>query len=401
MTRPFRLFPLLLLALSLLASGAEAACGPDRIQASGAIYRICMPSTVPYNGRLVVWAHGFQTSGTQVSIPEDQLAVNGQSLPELVNGLGFGFATTSYAKTGLAVRQGTADVLDLVNLYRAEQGAPTKVYLTGASEGGLITALLAEQHPEAFSGALAVCGPVGDFAYQMEYLGDARAAFQYFFPELIPGDPFRPAPELAAGWDDYYAATVKPALLAPANRKKLKQWVKAAKLPFDPKKSLSTMEDAARQVLGYAVMDMEDARETLGGMPFGNLDRQYKGAALNREVPRAAADAAALAEMRANYDTGGRPGIPLITVHTSLDPQVPYRHEKLYLGKTRKSGSYPKQHFNIRVDRYGHCKLSRDEVLLSFAALMLYADDASALAGLDAATRQTLLQLARKYRLPL
>jgi pimeloyl-ACP methyl ester carboxylesterase len=406
MTRLFRLFPLFLfLGLSLLAPGAEAACGPDRVQASGAIYRICMPPAGRYNGRLVVWAHGFQDAGTPVSIPEQQLKAGNLSLPDLVNGLGFGFATTSYARTGLAVRQGMADLLDLVSLYRAEQGTPAKVYLTGASEGGLITALLAERHPEAFSGALAVCGPVGDFAWQMRYLGDARASFQYFFPELIPGDPFRPSPELAAGWEDYYAATVKPALLARENRKRLKQWVKTAKLAYDPKHPLATMEDAARQVLGYMVMDLEDARETLGGMPFGNAGVRYRGAsdnaALNERVPRVEADAAALAEIQAHYDTGGRPGIPLITVHTSLDPLVPYRHEKLYLGKTRRSKSYPKKHFNIQVERYGHCNLTRNETLLAFAALLLYAGDAPALAGLDASTRQTLLQLARRYRLPL
>ncbi|MGH9895054.1 MAG: hypothetical protein ACREA0_24340, partial [bacterium] len=61
-----------------------------------------MPAPEDYNGRLVVFAHGFQDAGTPVRIPEEQLAVGGLSLPALVNGLGFGFATNSYSKTGLA-----------------------------------------------------------------------------------------------------------------------------------------------------------------------------------------------------------------------------------------------------------------------------------------------------------
>ena len=36
--------------------------------------------------------------------------------------------------------------------------------------------------------ALALCGPVGDFAGQIDYLGDFRVLFDYFFPGVIPGD---------------------------------------------------------------------------------------------------------------------------------------------------------------------------------------------------------------------
>lgn len=400
-----RTIPLLLLAgISLLPSAAFGDCSPDRIQASGAIYRICMPPSGKYNHRLVMWAPGFQTAGTAVAIPEDLIEAGGVSLPDLANSLGFAFATTGYSKTGLAVRQGMADVVDLVNLFHTEQGAPEKIYLAGASQGGLVAALLAEQHPEVFSSALAVCAPVGDFADQMQYLWDALATFQYLFPTLIPGDPLNPTPDLIDRWPDYYATTVKPALLAPANRKRLKQWAKTAKLAFDPKRPIPTLENTARQVLGYAVMDLQEASATLGGSPFDNIGRQYRGvpdkAARGRDVTRVAADATALAEIRTNYDTSGRPGVPLITAHTSLDPLVPYRQAQLYLGKTRKSKSYLKKHINIRVNRYGHCNLTRDEVLLSFAALIVSAGDARILTGLDPATRGSLLRLALKYRLP-
>ena len=75
-----------------------------------------------YNGMLVIWAHGFQDAGTPVSIPEDQLCLGGFCLPDIVNGLGFAFATNSYSKTGLAVLQGKADILDLVNIFTLAEG---------------------------------------------------------------------------------------------------------------------------------------------------------------------------------------------------------------------------------------------------------------------------------------
>ena len=89
----------------------------------------------------MIWAHGFQDAGTPVSIPEDQLCISGFCIPDLVNALGFGFATNSYRKTGLAVLEGKADIRNLVDIYAARKGRPSKVYLVGASEGGIITAL--------------------------------------------------------------------------------------------------------------------------------------------------------------------------------------------------------------------------------------------------------------------
>src|SRR5262245_58972433 len=119
-------------AIVLLASAArsEAVCDPDRTQASGAVYRICMPEPSEWNGRLVIFAHGYVAFNEPVGIPEDQLMLpDGTSLPDLVNALGFAFATTSYAQNGTAVRQGLADVEDLVHVFQDEKGFVKKVYL--------------------------------------------------------------------------------------------------------------------------------------------------------------------------------------------------------------------------------------------------------------------------------
>jgi pimeloyl-ACP methyl ester carboxylesterase len=76
--------------------------------------------------------------------------------------------------------------------------------MAGASEGGIITALLVEQYPDRLDGGLGVCGPIGDFPYQIDYFGNARVLFEYFFPGLIPGDMFDPPPELGEDWPAFY-----------------------------------------------------------------------------------------------------------------------------------------------------------------------------------------------------
>jgi hypothetical protein len=107
--KPYSKIIVVLLCLFWVAASpakGDFSCKPDDLQDSGSIYRICMPTDVPYNNKLVIWAHGFQDATDPVQIPEDQLSFGGVSIPEVITGLGYGFATNSYSKTGLAVRQG-------------------------------------------------------------------------------------------------------------------------------------------------------------------------------------------------------------------------------------------------------------------------------------------------------
>lgn len=371
----FAAFTLLLLLFSASALGASF-CAPDGLQASGSIYRICMPPADMYNGKLVIFAHGFQDANTPVQIPEDQLQIGDQSLPELVNGLGYGFATNSFSKTGLAVRQGAEDILDLVNIFTAEQGAPSQILLTGASEGGIIAALLTEQHPEIFNGGMGLCGPVGDFPFQINYFGNARATFEYFFPGLIPGDPFNPSQPLIDNWRNYYALVVEPIIFAPENKNRLDQWVNVARLPFDVNDRINTLRISAEDVLRYAVVNLNDASITLGGFPFDNQSHWYTGSnndfLLNLLVRRVAADESALQEMKTFYNTTGSLSAPLITMHTTRDQQIPYVHENIYILKTISTGSFLTRHLNIPIDRFEHCNFTSGEVLFAFGILLQY-----------------------------
>jgi len=335
-----------------------------------------MPAPADYNGMLVIWAHGFQDAGTAVGIPEDQLCIGTFCIPDVINSLGFGFATNSYSKTGLAILQGKDDVLDLVNIYTAQKGKPQKVYLVGASEGGIITALSLEQHPDVYSAGLAACGPIGDFPFQINYFGDARATFEVFYPGLIPGPAFNPSPALVSIWSDYYNLIVKPIVLAPANRDRLNQWVTVAHLPFDASNYIATVQVSVQDVLRYSVVNLNDTAATLGGFPFDNSTRVYQGSSndllLNLLVPRAHASLDAYAAMNTSYHTTGVLKRPLITLHTLRDQQVPFAHEQYYALKTLVSGSLLTRHLPIAIDRFRHCNFTPDEMLASFAIMLFY-----------------------------
>jgi hypothetical protein len=375
---------------------ALKACA-EGVQSTGSFFEIYMPPPLTYNGRFVIWAHGFQDANEPVGIPYDQLCFDGNCIPDLLVGLGFGFATNSYRKVGLAVNEGKEDILDLVdNLVEygvdCEVGGqpllpspPEIVYVIGASEGGLITTLLAEQNPDVFDAGYALCGPIGDFPLQINYLGDARVTFEYFFPGRIPGygifngifyddNDHEKVPE---DWNNYFEDEILP--LLQSHPLKAKQWFKVAKLPYDPDNYLETVVNSAKDVLRYSIINLLDAVDVLGGEPFDNRWKWYTGSyndfRLNLRVKRLKPDPAAIVEMKSYYNTSGQLDIPLITTHTLRDQQVPYWHETLYNLKTIAMGSFLTDHLNIPVDRYGHCNFTLEEALGGFALMLLYAGD--------------------------
>ena len=373
LARPALVVTGLLACLPAPASSQTSTCSPDVTQPStGAKIRLCMPAPGLWNGDLVVFAHGYVSPEAPIAIPEDQLKLpDGTSLPGILNALGFGFATTSYRKNGLAIVTGIEDVKDAVSAFVAEHGQPRETYLTGASEGGALTALAVERHPEVFSGGVAACGPVGDFRRQIDYWGDFRALFDLNFPGLIPGTAVSVPETVRQNWDSVYVPAIQKAFLArPAA---LDELLRVSRAPFDSADP-TTKSQTALGLLWYSAFATMDGITTLGGQPFDNTLRFYTGSGndllLNLLVKRYRADAGAVQEIEADYQTSGRLAAPVVTLHTTGDPIVPYWHEPLYTWKTLLGGS-ALEHLNLPVVRYGHCQFQAAEALVALGLLVL------------------------------
>jgi pimeloyl-ACP methyl ester carboxylesterase len=356
---------LLVITLPVHAATTTPAGCTEGTQSSGALYQICMPPS--WNGDLLVYAHGYVSPIEPLAIPAESTQI-----AEAANLLGYAFATTSYSVNGLAVLEGKADILDLVTVFSDTQSMADQVLLTGFSEGSLITTLAVEQHPDLFTGGLAGCGPLGDFHRQINYFGDFRLLFDYFFPGLIPGSPIDIPPALVGDWPSHYQNVVEPVITDPANTHLLDQLFQVTAAPYDPadpNTRYATLYDALR----YNVMTTNDGIAKLGGQPFDNHDRVYSGSdnddALNAAIPRYSADPAALAAIEASYQTTGQLTVPLVTIHTTLDPIVPAWHTPLYRLKVMNSDNLA-QHDHINIGRYGHCNFTELELLDALALLL-------------------------------
>ena len=355
------------MAAHAFALCSESNADPDGVQGSGAVYRIYMPEIDCWNGDLVVYAHGYVAFNEPVQIPEDQLTVpgGGPSLPAIVNALGYAFAVTSYSRNGLAVQEGIADVVDLVEIFNSTHGTAGRVYLDGVSEGGLITALAMERHPEVFTAGLAACGPVGSFVAQTNYFGDFRVVFDYYFPNAFPGDATEVPAMVIDNWDTIYAPLFEYLVNVSPGRIDQLLAVTGASVGDDP----ATRVQTVLELLWYAAFATNDATAQLGGQPYFNHRRWYSGSSndirLNIWAARYTPDPAVVNTMQSAYTTTGVLTKPIVTLHTTGDPVIPYWHESIYRLKTILTGSGAK-HINIPINRYGHCNFTTGEIVGAF-----------------------------------
>ncbi len=363
-----------------LASETEAlgTCDPDVIQPNGAIYRFCLPPG--WNGEaLLTYAHGYVWFNEPLGIPEDHICFgepgNQTCINDVVNDFGMAFAVTSYPTNGLAVLPAVDDMVNLVTVFSDTYGAPGIVLVAGVSEGGLVTTLATERYPDVFDGGLAACGPIGSWVGQINYFGDFRVLLDYFFPGLIPTEEIAIPAWLINDWinNDYFTNVAEPVLFGPSSALSLTQLLETSRLPIIPGDD-ETIHIALKDAMAYNIMATNDIMTKLGGNPFDNMDRIYSGSsddpALNAAVKRFVADQIALAAME-DYETTGELERPLITLHTSLDQQVPNWHEDLYRQKVLENHTWM-WHVDqpVPVNNYGHCNFDpNEEVLPAFFTL--------------------------------
>ncbi len=134
---------------------------------NGAAYLVEVPAN--WNGKLVMYAHGYAGTGAALNVGPPPIR------RYLIQN-GYAWASSSYAKNYYDVRAGVEDTNALANQFVAIAAkntrtlvAPSKIYITGHSMGGHITAAAIEDEAATtavnkvkYAGAVPMCGVVGD-----------------------------------------------------------------------------------------------------------------------------------------------------------------------------------------------------------------------------------------------
>jgi len=318
---------------------------------NGAPFHIEVP--VNWNKALVMYAHGYTVAGSK---PPDPDGPRMKAFREVFTSRGFAFAQSGYSAQGWAVKEGVEDTEALRRHFVSKYGKPSESYMIGHSMGGHISVATIERYPEAYQGAMPMCGPLGAaLDFLNNGLFDMVVTFEALFPDTIPS-PYQPG----AGT----AEKVKAALAAQPD--------KAAIYARHFGRSI----DQLPLVLSFFHTILGELKQRAGGEPFDNRNRIYSGfgddAALNRTVKRFTADPAAREYVRQYASPTGRISDPVLTIHTTVDPLVLGNDVTAYEVTTALAGTSDR--FVARfVEANGHCNFTSAQAGTAFDALLVWA----------------------------
>jgi pimeloyl-ACP methyl ester carboxylesterase len=365
----------MLLAFATMLALATPALADDVVNGStgpGSVYRLVRPSN--WNGILVLYAHGFVAKDVPVGItPDDELVIS------LLAPRGFAVAVSSFDENGWVVKDGTQRTRQLLGLFTSQFGAPARVYVGGASMGGLIAIRMIETWPGDFAGVLPACAAAGGSTRQYDYFLNVRVLFDLFYPGVLPGT----AVDVPAGID-VIQDIVNPAIAAmtanPAGAAAIASIVQTP-VPFA---SSAELVQSIVTALGGAAGYPDILALTQGHSYFDNTATQYTGALppatlafINANVQRFSGAPDAQNTMEHNYTPTGDLRIPALTLSTFRDPVVPGFHRTIYGQTVAAMGNGDRlvqRQVPGTAGGYGHCTFTPQELTQAFFDLILWGE---------------------------
>jgi hypothetical protein len=338
-------------------------------------YRIEVPEN--WNGSLVMWAHGYRGTGLE-------LTVDNHPLRQFLVANGFAWAASSYSRNAYDPAQGAKDTHALTQFFNGRFGRPSRTYITGASMGGHVTGVVAEQWPGTYDGAMPICGVLGDYEL-----------FDFFLDFNVAAQALSGVGAQYPFAADYLTATVPAtkAALGPAypyalnasgqQFKSLVQLRSGGVRPLFDQGFLFWNGVAGDFLFGLGVGDGTLPRQP--GVAVQNSDVIYQldtdaaqSAAeqtLNATIQRITADRQARRNNGiANVPpTTGSLKIPMLSLHTLGDLFVPFLMEQVYAERVAAHGA---SHLLVqRATRdFGHCVFTPTELVTTFVDLVTWVE---------------------------
>ena len=370
-------------------------------EVNGAAYRVEVPAN--WNGKLVMYAHGYAGTG-------NTLAVSNPSIRRYLIQNGYAWAASSYSKNYYDVRVGVEDTNALALAFKdiaAANGrtlaAPSRLYITGHSMGGHITAAAIEaeaaataNHKVRYHGAVPMCGVVGDTEL-FDYFAGAQVTAQAL--ASVPKYPF-------INWTDIQAQVLttlfgNPVSLATPTATGVK-YMSVIKNLTGGERPLFNVAFAQGQSFN-AVLGVFGGDGTINGIlnksPLDTnrftytIDGDGAGsAALNASVLKLTAvpDANRLRTdgLRWVPQVNGEFSIPVVTLHTLGDLYVPFSMEQVYRQRTAAKGNSGWL-VQRAIRGITHCDFTVAEQVAAFDDMIKWERDGVKPAGDDVLTPAT------------
>ncbi|HMA10893.1 MAG TPA: alpha/beta hydrolase [Steroidobacteraceae bacterium] len=392
-TPTLRAFLIAMLTAASLAAGAAQPGGArhiDGLHAGGARWAIDVPAD--WNGTLLLYARGYGSGPIDQPPETAPRGIRDELLRK-----GYALGASNYSGREWAVEEAPGDQIEVLDAFVAQVGRPKRAIAWGSSMGGLVTVAMAERYPQRIAGALPMCGSVGGSLGMLNNALDGA----FVFRTLVAMDPDIRVVQL----DDDRAnarrvqAALEAAWRTPAGRARtllaaamaqLPTWTDA-KSPRPSKQDFDAQAEQLRRAFGMGVfVPRTDQELRAGGITSWNtgvdyavqLRRSgllplvrhfYREAGLDLDAdlarlaaaPRIAADARAVAYLRANYVPTGNLRVPLLTLQAVGDGvTIPAIHGGLQ--SIVEAAGHRRELAQLWIDGAGHCTFTPAEM---FAAL--------------------------------
>jgi pimeloyl-ACP methyl ester carboxylesterase len=341
------------------------------VTADGAEYGIFVPAD--WNGDVVFYAHGIIPPLAPVALPGPADWDDAGALRDALGTAGYAVAYSSFSENGYAIKDGMQRTHQLRGIFASKVGNPRRSYLIGHSLGAQVVEALAETYPDQYDGVLAMCGVLGGTRMQVQYIGDIRALFDYFYPGVLPGgvmDPIVVTDVSSQVQNPVVGAVIANpmglGLIAASNQVQL--------AGNNPTELVTSLVNA----LAYHALGVSDLlARTHGHTLYDNHDTQYGSASypaalyagVNAGIERYTATADAQAWLDQNYEPSGNLRIPMLTYHKTRDRLVPFRHEAAYYAKVAAAGASANL-VQRSQNAYGHCDFGVPEMMGNFQDLV-------------------------------
>ncbi len=343
--------------------GAQAFFG----ELGGTVYRTEMPDN--WNGRLVLWAHGFRGS-------DPDLAVEPPPLREDLIENGYAWAASSYSANGFVPFEGAHETAALHDFFIEEFGQPDYTYIVGGSMGGNVTLLSLELFPSRYDGALAACSAMG--LGEVDFIGHYVVLSAY--AAGVTQDEFDSIESIAQ-----LGERILPTL----------QFNSEARALFES--LVATLTGGPRPFRHEGFQEFYLPNFLLAGEfgqllldAFDNTDFVYSGdpsrgvsaEEVNQEVVRIAGDPQVRNADPNLSDLAGAVPIPLLMIHTTGDGWVPISGAQAFRRLAEATGNG-----DLLVQRAirapGHCDFSDQELITAVEDVVDWAENGAKAEGED------------------
>ncbi len=331
-------------------------------------YRIDVPAA--WNHSLVVYFHGYAEGPFTYRLSSP---LSEQTQP--IFDRGYAIIQSGYSATGWAMAEAYPETEQLRQYFIKHYGQPAEgkkaarqmeTLVEGGSMGGALVTAELELNPKPYAGGLDLCGSVGptDLAFQRRFAW--RAAFDFYFPGLLP--TLVPSPP------EFQESR--------SLRRRVEDALKTNPVAATSMRNLTGLHTDVEvaDAMVYFTYVIADMQRRAGGNPFDNRNLLYAGTspgssasdnALNDGVHRYTADPHAREYLVHHYTPNGQLNRPMLALHTTYDPRIPTNTLALYNEQVAIAG-FSQNLVQQYVHRDGHCTFTADEIGRSFDELILW-----------------------------